>query len=45
MVGLVVAVGTGEFVLVVGLPGDVCVIDAFDSKVSAYIRRALTCLY
>ena len=40
MVGLVVVVGTGEFVLVEVLPGAICLIAEDGSKIFAYIRRA-----
>ena len=42
MVGLVVFIGTGEFVLVAGLPGAVLLIAADGLKVFAYIGRAFT---
>ena len=40
---LVVVVGTGEFVLVAGLPGAVCLIACLEAF--AYIGRTLTGLY
>ena len=45
MVGLVVVLGTGEFVLVAGLPVAVCFTTVDDSEVFTYIRRAFTSLY
>ena len=45
MVGLVVVVETGEFVLVACLPAAVCLIAADGSEVFTDIRRPLTTLY
>ena len=45
MVGPVVFIGTGEFVLVACLPGVVCLIASDGSEVFTDIGRASTTLY